>query len=701
MSVKLLKSYAGMVNIAHELSDEQLLDIGNRVKLGYEEDKKSMSEWLSKAEEIVELACLESVRKDIPRPNAANIKLPLIYKACNEYSSRTYPQVFKDKNLVKSVSIGEDTPQKMQQGDKCAKYMNYQLLIKDQDWEVEHDRLLFLTALIGWICKKSYYDPVHDKIKTKLCDYNKVFVNSDITSLKDAHRITEEVELCMNDVIGRKNKEVDGQSVFLEKPCEELQELHKTDQITKNICFLEQEVYLDLDEDGYSEPYIVTVQKENWKVFRISPRFHEDSIQKKGDDVICIYPIQYYTDYHFLPNPKGKYQSVGFGILLLYLTNASNSVMNALLDSAFFANMKSGYMDQRCTVLPSTSSFHRQGEFKLVKCQGAMTLKEGIYQHEYGEPSAVLFQLLGFLVKVAQDLTSSTEINSGTQNSQNAKTGATLALLKQGMATHEAIQKRHYRSLATEFKQLFDLNAIYLDKYQFVEYAGGQVAISRDDFDIKKIHIMPVADPDMASDAERLQQAQVMMSFQSNPAFDDTKLMALVVSKINIPGLAGCLVPANAPPKPNPEMLKIQGQLEEAGQKLNLAGHKMELDNHTSNRELIIKAHLAQGQLAVWLSQANLNYEQAKKLGNDTTLEDYGIQLKAIQTQLQTKLDLLQMDHEKDMQAADHAQDFMSQQQDQQHEQGMQQNDIDAQQQQTEQENQGGQDGSGAGDNQT
>ncbi len=37
--------------------------------------------------------------------------------------------------------------------------------------------------------------------------------------------------------------------------------------------FLEQHRYLDLDEDGYSEPYIVMVHKESFAVGRIGAKF--------------------------------------------------------------------------------------------------------------------------------------------------------------------------------------------------------------------------------------------------------------------------------------------------------------------------------------------------------------------------------------------------------------------------------------------
>jgi chaperonin GroES len=51
---------------------------------------------------------------------------------------------------------------------------------------------------------------------------------------------------------------------------------------TRGGLLLEQHRRLDLDDDGYDEPYIVTVDKEAGKVLRIEANFSERDIEWDG-----------------------------------------------------------------------------------------------------------------------------------------------------------------------------------------------------------------------------------------------------------------------------------------------------------------------------------------------------------------------------------------------------------------------------------
>src|SRR3990167_11131237 len=104
----LLVKYAGMDNILEELTQEQIADIRNRVVEGFKEDEQSNTEWMRNVEDVEKLANLSSEKKNTPIPDAANIKYPLITKACYEFSSRTYPEIVKDGEIVKARVLGKD-----------------------------------------------------------------------------------------------------------------------------------------------------------------------------------------------------------------------------------------------------------------------------------------------------------------------------------------------------------------------------------------------------------------------------------------------------------------------------------------------------------------------------------------------------------------------------------------------------------------
>ena len=99
--------------------------------------------------------------------------------------------------------------------------------------------------------------------------------------------------------------------------------------------FIEQHRTWDLDEDGYAEPYIVTVHKESRQIVRIVARYDQDGIHFSGrtHKVVKIEPIHYYTKYDFLPNPDGGIYGVGFGQLLRPINEAVNTTLNQLIDA--------------------------------------------------------------------------------------------------------------------------------------------------------------------------------------------------------------------------------------------------------------------------------------------------------------------------------------------------------------------------------
>src|SRR6185312_5018846 len=79
------------------------------------------------------------------------------------------------------------------------------------------------------------------------------------------------------------------------------------------------------------------------------------------------------------------------------------------------------------------------------------------------EPSSVLFQLMGSLITSGKELASVAEIFVGKMPGQNTPATTTMASIEQGMKVFTAVYKRLYRSLDSEFKKLFQLNATYLN----------------------------------------------------------------------------------------------------------------------------------------------------------------------------------------------------------------------------------------------
>lgn len=559
------------LNIAEDLDEDKLTEIAHLVLSGYEEDLKTNQEWLESVNDAQKLSKLTKEPKNYPLPNSANIKYPLITNACSQFAARTYPEIVKNGRVVKCAVIGKPTTEKEALAERVSKHMSYQLLQQSPEWEKSLDTLLIMLANVGVVFKKTFYDPLKNRIRSILCDYKDIVVNSGIQELTDARRITHKIPVYMNDLFeGMKAK------VYLPNVVEDLAVSMSSDELDNSFDILEQHRYLDLDEDGYEEPYIVTVCTKNNKVLRIAARYTSMDIGfDQNDQVMRITPIHYFTDFHFLPSPDGKFHSFGFGTLMLHLNETINTILNQLIDAGRLTNLRGGYIDARLK-LPSGQTLHDPGEWKRVKATGLVSLRDGMYPIEYKEPSSVLYQLLALLIQTGKELSSSTEALKGTESGQRTPVGTMQQLIDQGLKEFLAIQRRIFRSLKEEFQKIYKLNKIYLDPIEYITVLDDELAIAQKDYDNSSIDILPVADPNLSSDTQRLIQDQALLMIMNEPQVDKREILSRHLEVLQVSNKDKILPPPK-PEAPNLEAIQVQADIENQAQQLNLKARELTL----------------------------------------------------------------------------------------------------------------------------
>lgn len=634
-----LKKVSKLVNLVdeadlssdNETHDQTVERIGFKVLSGFKKDKESMQEWLDDVKKVEELASLAAKKKNRPLPNSANIKYPLITKAGYEFSSRTYPEIIKDGKVVKGRVIGLDLDGVNQKkAERTSTYMNYQLLFEQEDWEADLDTLLTRLSLIGFLCRKTYFDPVRKIIKSEICKPCDLIVSSDIKSLEDARRISHIIHVYLNDLIenvqaGIYNKEV----------VDELIKEMATEEHDPKITLIEQHTFIDLDDDSYSEPYIVTILEKSGKVLRIAPRFDADSIISEGSKLKYIDPIRIFTDYHFLVNPKGLFQSVGFGILMLHLNETINSILNMLIDAGQLSNLQGGYKDARLKNMGSGDTLHDPGEWKTVKAMAGVTLKDGIVPHAYKEPSAVLLKLLGLLIQTGKELSSSTEVMTGASNADNAKTGAVNALQQAGLKVFTAIQRRIYRSLTLELRKIFRLNSIYADPEKYFTILNEQKVVMKEDFDIKNVHILPVADPNLSSDMQRAERNQILVALLQLPGTNQQEIVKEIIQNSNLNVPAQQLMADPSQQKPDPNMVKIQAEIQSWAEDKKLKAEELHIRQFEAKTEYF----KVEAQILQLKAQAMLAVAQAQAQQDNGKFKEYELQLAALSEHLDAMRD--------------------------------------------------------------
>lgn len=518
---KLLES----VNIAEKLKEDELTKIGNLVVEEFDLDQDSREMWLQKQEQWSKLALQVVEAKEWPWRDAANVKYPLLTIAALQFGARAYPSLIpNDGKIVKARTIGKDDDgQKALAANMVSKHMSFQLMEEVPGWEEGMDKLLTALPITGCMFKKTYYDPLLKTNCSHIVFPKHLVVNYFARDLESASRVTEILEKYPNEIKERQNAGL-FRDIDLTDPSSTMEDVLRSEikqeqgliepstDVDMPRIILEQHRFLDLDDDGYKEPYVVTVDYDTKKVLRIVARYYQDGIIRDAEGKLeRIVPTQYYTKFPFIPNPDGGFYDVGFGELLGPINHTVNTIINQLIDAGTLSNLQSGFLGRGIRMKGGEQNF-RPGEWKVVNSTGD-DLRKSIVPLPVREPSSVLFQLLGTLIQSGKELSTISEIMVGKMPGQNTPATTTMAAIEQGLKVFTAIYKRLFRALGEEFKKLYKLNKLYMSDYtDFYDVSGvaQDLVVTKEQYQMIK-GVIPGADANVSSEAQRLAKSQALM----------------------------------------------------------------------------------------------------------------------------------------------------------------------------------------------
>ena len=226
---------------------------------------------------------------------------------------------------------------------------------------------------------------------------------------------------------------------------------------------------------------------------------------------------QYFVHFKFLPG-LGFY---GLGLIHMIggLSRTATAALRQLLDAGTLSNLPAGFKQRGIRIRDDAQSI-QPGEFRDVDAPGG-NIKDSFMMLPYKEPSQTLLQLMGVVVQAGQRFASIADLQVGEGN-QQAAVGTTVALLERGSRTMSAIHKRIYAALRQEFRLLAKVFSTYLPAEYPYDVVGGQRNVKAMDFD-ERIDILPVADPNIFSQAQRISLAQTELQLaMSNPQIHNT-----------------------------------------------------------------------------------------------------------------------------------------------------------------------------------
>lgn len=621
-------------NIADLLTEEELLKIGRKCKRHYELDLASMKGWLKSYENALKLAKQILEKPSYPWEDAANFIHPLISIACIQLASELYNEIIRDGKVVKAGVIGDDPDNLFfDSARRISDHMSYQLLEESKSWERGTDQLLHMLALSGTVFRKTYYDPICRKNCSDVCLPNEIIINNKITSLEEAQRISHIIYLSNNYIIERQRA-----GLYRDISINVLQEQTADgdeDVLHKGI---EQHCFLDLDGDGYQEPYIVTFHYQTTRVLRIEARYDIEGLHfNSKKQVEYIDPVHYFTAYHCIPSPDGDFLSLGLGSLLAPINEAINTATNLMLDAGTLQNMPSGFLGRGIRIKGGDYRL-RPGEWKYLDGSPAVDAKNSIIQIPTGQPSTVLFNLLGLMIESGKQSAFVDDATTGKLPEANTSPTSVLATIEKGAQRYLSIRKRVYLSLKGEFEKWYRLNSLYLPQDVYYRTLNTDRAIKKIDYNLENINIYPLADGSLSTEAQRLFKAQaILAAAQSMPGAVNAQMaMMMYFQGLRIPEnqIKNLIIP---PPKePSPEDQKLLAEVEHIKEKTKAMGGEQQL----KQAELSLKDQEIERENRRTLS----DHQKAQA---QTALEDRRITVEERNMELQHSISLMSQEVQK------------------------------------------------------
>jgi len=508
-------------NLAEDMDERTLRRLGLELIGEYKKDKESRKEWEEGYTRGLDLLGVKYTEQTRPFKGASGVTHPLLTESATTFQASAYKELLPSDGPVRTQVIGVRTPATEQQADRVKEYLNYLLMEKMEDYTTDMDQMLYYLPLSGSTFKKVYYDAFLQRPISKFIPAEDLVVPYYASDLKDAGRITHVLKMSENDLNKRMAAEF-YRDIELPKPNVDESDLQqKIDELDgqkpgfTDYIHTILEMHVDLNLDDYENfdnkvkkaikiPYIVTIDESSGEVLSIYRNYRVDDPNYTR--------IEYFVHYKFLPG-LGFY---GFGLIHTIggLTRAATVALRQLIDAGTLKNLPAGFKSRGIRVRDDDQPI-QPGEFRDVDAPGG-NIRDQFFNLPFSEPSSTLFSLLGFVVQAGQKFAAITDTAVG-NDTQNRAVGTTIAMLERGSRVMSGVHKRCYYAMRLEFKILARICSEYLPPEYPYDVFGGPRQIKAADFD-SRVDILPVADPNIMSMAQRVTLAQTQLQIaSSNP----------------------------------------------------------------------------------------------------------------------------------------------------------------------------------------
>src|SRR6185369_11746779 len=570
-----IKNSSETYNLAQDMDDAMLREIGQECYNGFKDDADSRADWLDMHTFWLSLYMQTDYTEnsDPDRSWGATESVPLMTESCDQFQARTYKAFFPQDTFVSAIPMRknvQDRQELEQRAERIGDHMSYQLGYQDRNYKRDKDALFLGVALHGSFFTKTYFSEKLKRFKVDNVRPTDLVINYNVgpIHIEDVRRKSH----IINTTIGATEQSVtngflispaiscmqEGENIYNVKvdQSQGITEPNHALKIDRPAVLIEQHVYLDLDDSGNYRPYIVTFDLANKSVKRVTLGYEADP---QGNPYKDYEQIQYFTHYKFKENPDGFY-GFGLGHSIGDLNSAINIMLRQSMDAATLANdgNMSGFISERMSIVGDEV---RMTLGKLTKISDTIgDLNDNIMMMKFPGPNAALIQIMEAMDERAQRMASTTEATTGSMDKVIQPT-TYLTQVEQALESFSAVQMRLANALSDELQKIYRINQRFLPLIDYYVVNGAPEMITRMDYSDDML-VQPIFDPKFATQSQKVArvqaEAQIVMAnpmTQSRPQVMDAicrrQLEALDIDNIDE------LVP------PVPQPLNIDDQMQE------------------------------------------------------------------------------------------------------------------------------------------
>lgn len=457
---------------------------------------------------------------------------PMLVEACVDFSARFMKEIFPPGGPVKTKIIGEHGQDVQDKAQRKSEFMNWQCTEQMPEFRSELEQLSTQLPLGGGQYLKLMWNSQWKRPCAEFIPIDDIYLPFAATNFYTAERKTHvqyitkleyqrrvKVGMYIDVDIGAPGDPEYSKASKANDKIEGRKESSYNEDGLRTIF----EVYTFLDFGDGSEPYIISIDKSSGKALCLYRNWEPDDKNKREMDWIVEFP--------FIPW-RGAYP-IGLTHLIGGLSGAATGALRALLDSAHIQNvptllkLKGGPGGQTLNVQPTEVSELEGGALIDDVRKLAMPMP-------FNPPSAVLFQLLGFLVDAGKGVVQTSFEKLSDQN-PNQPVGTTMALIEQGMVVFSSIHSRLHNAMDRVFRVLHRINSAYLTAEDVEAWESG-IEIKPEDFD-GKMDVVPVSDPAIFSETQRFAQIQALMqrAAMMPQLYDQRKIEEMFLRAMKLP----------------------------------------------------------------------------------------------------------------------------------------------------------------------